>query len=218
MCYYLAATTWHLLLLCYPLSPVPCYDMTYYLTLAPHYNMSYYLPPDILILDLWLSHSRESCRVILYYIYSDLNLWYLCTPEFLIMSYSCYSRKLIITYSIIRRQLAPGSGETDWPWIVMFMVVLSRHAWPHTWGITWRPPGISLGVLAPLLLFIPAEYAHALGLFLWDLRYSIPVRAYNKSQYLAVHSGSAPDTPGPLSRACTGPFLCMVRRSPSVSK
>ena len=27
----------------------------------------------------------------------------------------------------------------------------------------------SVGVLAPLLLFIPAEYAHALGLFLWDL-------------------------------------------------
>jgi len=33
------------------------------------------------------------------------------------------------------------------------------------------------GVLAPLLLFILAGYAHALGLFLWDLRYSIPVRA-----------------------------------------
>jgi len=192
--------------------------MTYYLTRAPHYNMTYHLPPDILILDLWLSHSRESCRVILYYIYSDLNLWYLCTPEFLIMSYSCYFRKLIITYSIIIRQLAPDLRKTDGSWIVIFMVVLSSHAWLQTWEITWRPPGILWGVLAPLLLFIPVEYAYTLGLFLWDLRYSIPVRAYNKSRYLAVRSGSAPDTPGPLSRACTGPILSTVRRSPSVFK
>jgi len=89
----------------------------------------------------------------------------------------------------------------------MFMVVLSSHVWPHTWGITWGPPGIPWGVLAPLLLFIPAEYIHALCLFLWDLLYSIPVREYNKSRYLGVHFGSAPDTPRPLSRACTGPIL-----------
>ena len=31
--------------------------------------------------------------VILYYIYSDLNLQYSCTPELLIMSCTCYSRK-----------------------------------------------------------------------------------------------------------------------------
>jgi len=24
----------------------------------------------------------------------------------------------------------------------MFIVVISYHAWPHTWGITWRPPRI----------------------------------------------------------------------------
>ena len=35
--------------------------------------------------------------VILYYIYSDLNLQYSCTPELLIMSCTCYSRKLITT-------------------------------------------------------------------------------------------------------------------------
>ena len=55
-----------------------------------------------------------------------------------------------------------------------------------------------------------------LFLFLWERWHPIPVRAYNKSRYLAVHSGSAPDTPWPLSRACTGPILSMVRRSPSV--
>jgi len=48
------------------------------------------------------------------------------------------------------------------------------------------------GVLAPLLLlFIPDGYAQALYLFLWDLRYLTPIRAYNKFWYLAVCSGSA---------------------------
>ena len=69
-----------------------------------------------------------------------------------------------------------------------------------------------------LLLFIPARYAQALSLFLWNLRYPIPVRAYNKSQYLPVHSDSALDTPRPLSQECTGPILNMVRRTPSVFK
>ena len=55
-----------------------------------------------------------------------------------------------------------------------------------------------------------------LGLFLWDRLHPIPVRAYNKSRYLEVRSGSALDTPWPLSRACTGPILSMVHRSPSV--
>jgi len=43
-----------------------------------------------------------------------------------------------------------------------------------------------------------------------------PVMAYNKSRYLAIRSGSILDTPGPLSRACTGPILNMIRRAPSV--
>ena len=60
-------------------------------------------------------------------------------------------------------------------------------------------------------------YHKSLGLFLWEWWHPIPVRAYNKSQYLAVRSGSAPDTPWPLSRACTGPILSMVCRSLSVS-
>jgi len=61
----------------------------------------------------------------------------------------------------------------------MFMVVISSHVWSHTWGITWRSPGITWSVLAPLLLlFILARYAKALSLFLWNLWYSIPVRAY----------------------------------------
>ena len=40
----------------------------------------------------------------------------------------------------------------------------------------------------------------------------------NKSRYLAVRSGSAPDTPGPLSRACTGSIRNMIHRILSVSK
>ena len=60
--------------------------------------------------------------------------------------------------------------------------------------------------------------AHAVGLFLCNLRYFIPVRAYNKSWYLVVHFGSALDIPGPLSRVCTGPILNMVHRTSSVFK
>jgi len=39
----------------------------------------------------------------------------------------------------------------------MFMMVISCHVWPHSEGITWRPPGISWGVRAPLHsnLFLP---------------------------------------------------------------
>ena len=75
------------------------------------------------------------------------------------------------------------------------------------------------GILAPLLiLFIPGGYAQALGLFLRDLRYPTLIRAYDKSRYLAVRSGSAKDTPKLLSRACTGPILNMIRQTPSVSK
>ena len=62
----------------------------------------------------------------------------------------------------------------------------------------------------------PAGYAQAIGLFLWDMRYHTPVQAYNKSWYLAIHSGSTPDTSGQLSRACTGPILNMVHQTLSV--
>ena len=61
-------------------------------------------------------------------------------------------------------------------------------------------------------------YAQALGLFLRDLRYPTPVRAYNKFWYLAVHSGSAPDTHGSLSRARTGLILNMVCQTLSFSE
>jgi len=99
------------------------------------------------------------------------------------------------------------------------MMVISSHTWPHAFGITWRPLGISWGVLAPLLLlFILAGYAQTLSLFLWDLRFLTPIRAYSKSGYLAVHFGSAPDTPWSLSRASMGPILNMVHRTPLVSK
>ena len=50
--------------------------------------------------------------VILYYIYSDLNLQYSCTPELLIMSCTCYSRKFdnyIINHK--KEQLASGRGK-----------------------------------------------------------------------------------------------------------
>ena len=59
-------------------------------------------------------------------------------------------------------------------------------------------------------------YHKPLGLFLWERWHPIPIRAYNKYRYLAVRSGSVPDTPWPLSRVCTGPILSMIRRSPSV--
>ena len=35
----------------------------------------------------------------------------------------------------------------------------------------------------------------------------------HKSRYLAVRSGSIPDTPEPLSRACTGPIVNMVHQN-----
>jgi len=67
-------------------------------------------------------------------------------------------------------------------------------------------------------LFSPAcQLCHKpLGLFLWERWHPIPVRVYNKSRYLAVHSGSVPDTSWPLFQACTGSILSMVRQSPSV--
>ena len=84
--------------------------------------------------------------------------------------------------------------------------------------ITWRPPGIPWGLLAPLLLFIPVGYAQVLNLFLEDLRYPIPIQAYNKSRYQAVYSDSEPDTPWLLSQARTGPTLNMVCQTPLVFK
>jgi len=55
-----------------------------------------------------------------------------------------------------------------------------------------------------------------LGLFLWEQWHHIPIQVYNKSRYLAVRSGSVPDTPWPLSWAFTRPILNMVHRSSSV--
>ena len=73
------------------------------------------------------------------------------------------------------------------------------------------------GILTPLLLLIFYRVCHKpQGLYLWEWRHPILVRTYNKSWYLAVCSGSAPDTPRPLSRASTGPILNMIRRAPSV--
>jgi len=73
-------------------------------------------------------------------------------------------------------------------------------------GVYWHP-------------YFPAcQVCHKpLGLFLWEQWHLIHVRAYNKSWYQAVRSSSVPNTPRPLSRACTGPILSMVHRSPSVS-
>jgi len=72
-------------------------------------------------------------------------------------------------------------------------------------GVYWRP-------------YSPAyQVCHKpLGLFLWEQWHPIPVRAYNKSWYLEVCSGSVSDTHWSLSRACMGPILSMVRRPPSV--
>jgi len=67
----------------------------------------------------------------------------------------------------------------------------------------------------PIIL---AGYAQALGLFLGDLQYPTPIRVYNKSRYLALCSGSAPDTPWSLSRASMGPILNRIHRTPSVFK
>jgi len=73
-------------------------------------------------------------------------------------------------------------------------------------GVYWHPYSLS------------CRLCHKpLGLFLWERWHTILVRAYNKSQYLAVHSDSVQDTPWPLSRACTGPILSMIHWSPSVS-
>jgi len=107
-------------------------------------------------------------------------------------------------------------GETDEYWysLHVYDLIVSRgyilgfdlEATRRFRGMFWHP------------------YSHAcrlchkpLGLFLWEWWHPSPVRANNKSRYLAVRSGSAPDTPWPLSRACTGPILNLVRRSPSVS-
>ena len=68
-------------------------------------------------------------------------------------------------------------------------------------GFTWRPPSISVGYAGTPTPLTPFRVRNKpLGLFLWKQRYLAPIRVYNKSRYLAVHSGSAPDTSGPLSQ------------------
>jgi len=78
----LYAFTWHLL------------DITYHM-----FDITYHLPPDKLLLVLWLSYFRNSVMLACI-IYSDPYLWYLCilAPlELLNMSCSCYSYNMIIT-------------------------------------------------------------------------------------------------------------------------
>jgi len=90
-CYTAMLTTWHL--------------TYYYLTAAFCYDITYHLSPVMLTLDLWLSHLWESftCYPVSYTVtcipstHVLLLYMYSCTLEFLNLSYSCSSCKLIIT-------------------------------------------------------------------------------------------------------------------------
>jgi len=60
-------------------------------------------------------------------------------------------------------------------------------------GFTWRPPSVFVGyagTYTPLTSFWVRN--KSLGLFLWEQKYPVPIRAYHKSWYLEVHSSSAP--------------------------
>ena len=87
----------------------------------------------------------------------------------------------------------------------------------HILGFDLEAPGCFHGVYWHPCSPSCRLYRKPLGLFLWERWHLIPVRAYNKSRYLAVRFGSVPDTPWPLSRACTWPILSIVRRFSSVS-
>jgi len=79
--------------------------------------------------------------------------------------------------------------------VLMFMMVLKCRA-VTLLGFILEATNISVeyaGTPTPLTYFRVRN--KALGPFLWEQRYPAPIRAYNKSRYQAVHSGSAPDTP-----------------------
>ena len=123
---------------------------------------------------------------------------------------------IITEQSVIIEQLTPGWRKLMSTDIVsMFMMVLKVSR------------GHILGFYLEAIRCFHGVYWHSyspacrvchkpLGLFLWERRHPIPIRAYNKSWYLAVYSFSVPDTPWSLSGACIWAILSMVRWSPSV--
>jgi len=96
LCYHLTLDTWHLHVITWHL----LFITRHLLAINWHmFDITYHLPPVILSLDLWLSYYRNLVTAILYYIQWTifLVLMYSCTPEFLNLTCSCYSHKLIIT-------------------------------------------------------------------------------------------------------------------------
>ena len=155
------ATTWQGPLLWHDLPP----DLYQSLDMIGHLPniillSCYHLTPGMIFLTLVIITITGMITWHLAYKLDSTN----CTPEihvFLIFL-TCFCSLPESDNHLLnrkRRQLAPGLGETDGPWLIMFILVLSSRAWPHTWGITWRPPGILWGVLAPLLLlFLPGMH------------------------------------------------------------
>ena len=205
--------------------------MTYYLTCAPHYNMAYHLPPDILILDLWLSHSQESCRVILYYIQwlescAYYPVLYIQWPESIVFMYSWIPDHVLILLFLwianyilnYNKTTCTRFGGNWWALInhVFGGLIESRVATYLRDHLAATKDSVGCAG-TPTPVYSCRVYHKPLGLFLWERWHPISIQAYNKSRYLAVRSGSAPDTPWSLSRACTWHILGMVRRPPSVS-
>ena len=81
---------------------------------------------------------------------------------------------------MIIRQVAPGLGENDESWIIMFMMVIPSHTRPHSFGITWKPPMIPWGILAPLLLLLLLRVCTSLRPIFMGSIIPYSIRAYNK--------------------------------------
>ena len=88
-----------------PFSCIMTYDNDIYLSVITWlmlvitwhlFDITYHLPPDTWLLDLWLSHLRKSCLDVLYYIKWPESIVVMYSCNFLNLSCTCHSLKLII--------------------------------------------------------------------------------------------------------------------------
>ena len=165
------------------------------------YDMTYHLPPDILILDLWLESC--ACYPVLYiqwpesivYMYSwipdhVLTLLFLWIANCILNYYKTTCTRFGGNWWALNNHVYGGLIESRVATYLRDHLAATRDSVgyagtptpDYSCRVCTRPRPISMGSA---------------------ILYSCS--GVNKSRYLAVRSGSASDTPEPLSRACTGP-------------
>ena len=176
----------------------------------------YHLPLVILILDrdyhIYGNPAMLSCII-----YSDMYSCYTCT-HILLNSWSCPAIPVIDNYLINSNKIICTRFEGNW-WVLNSHVYggliessVATYLRDHlattrdSVGCAGTPtPDYSCRVCSPRPISMGSAILYSCS-------------GVHKTRYLAVRSGSAPDTPEPLSRACTGPIQSMIHRTLSVSK